>query len=102
MVTILEPPRLYQEEVIPSEPAPAQERIPPPALAQETKQLYEWGYSIPCAGVRYYFFRPAQKISPIPSCSCTNDVPAGQIHRRAGHSGIKSQSVAATPAQMRG
>lgn len=61
MVTILESPNLVLGEVIPAEPAPALEARP-----ARTVQWYEWGYSVPCAGVRYYSFRPAEKPRPVP------------------------------------
>ena len=56
MVTILEP-----REVLPFEPAPSQEQTPPRATRR-----YEWSYSVPCAGVRYFGFRPAPQPAPVP------------------------------------
>lgn len=63
MVTTLEP-----REVITAESAPVQEPMPLPAPAQETTaQRYEWGYSTPCAGVRYYSYLPAGKPRTAPA-----------------------------------
>ena len=56
MVTLLEP-----REVVPAEPAPLTEPMPPRAVRRQ-----EWGYSMPCAGVRYYSFRPQAKPQPTP------------------------------------
>lgn len=50
MVTILE-----TREVIPAEPAAA--AVAPPAAPA---QAPVWGYTVPCAGVRYYTCRPAR------------------------------------------
>ncbi len=55
MVTILEP-----REVIPAQPAPAPEA--PPVL---TAQRWDWGYMVPCAGVRYYTCRALGQPQPI-------------------------------------
>ena len=51
MVTILEP-----REVIPIEPAPA-----PEAPRPRRERRMEWGYLVPCAGVKYFAFRPEPK-----------------------------------------
>ena len=56
MVTLLEP-----REVVPAEPAPLMEPMPPRAVRRQ-----EWGYSMPCAGVRYYSFRPVERPRPVP------------------------------------
>ncbi len=56
MVTILEP-----REAIPAEPAPLAEAVSP-----QFARRYEWGYSIPCAGVRYYSCRHVQEAQPVP------------------------------------
>lgn len=58
MVTLLEP-----REVVPVEPAPALAAEPTPP--REVRRQ-EWGYSIPCAGVRYYSFRPVEEPCPVP------------------------------------
>ena len=57
MVTILEP-----REVISVEPAPVREQMPP-----RTARPYEWGYSMPCAGVKYFAFRPGPRAVPAPA-----------------------------------
>ena len=56
MVTILEP-----REVVPAELAPLMEPMP-----RRAEPRQEWGYSMPCAGVRYYSFRPVEKPRPVP------------------------------------
>ena len=56
MVTILEP-----REVIPVEPAPAPEPLPP-----RTERPMEWGYSMPCAGVKCFGFRTEPRPAPVP------------------------------------
>ena len=57
MVTILEP-----REAIPVEPAPLMETVSPPRPVPRR----EWGYSMPCAGVRYYSYRPVRESRPVP------------------------------------
>ena len=57
MVTILEP-----REVIPTEPEPRRE--PPLPGAART---YEMGYSVPCAGVRFYSVRPVAEPRDVPA-----------------------------------
>ena len=57
MVTILEP-----REVIPREPIAALEVAPP-----RPARTYELGYSVPCAGVRFYSLRPAEKPRRVPA-----------------------------------
>ena len=57
MVTILEP-----REVIPVEPPPVPEPLPP-----RTERRMEWGYSMPCAGVKYFTFRPEPRPAPAPA-----------------------------------
>ena len=54
MVTILEP-----MEVIPAEPV-----VAPEPLRPRTERPMEWGYSMPCAGVKYYAFRPEPRPAP--------------------------------------
>ena len=54
MVTILEP-----REVIPVESAPAPEPLRP-----RMERRMEWGYSVPCAGVKYFTFRPETQPAP--------------------------------------
>ncbi len=61
MVTILEP-----REVISIKPAPVQEPAPLPEPVQERGRRYAWGYSTPCAGVRYYSYLPAGKPRTVP------------------------------------
>ena len=56
MVTLLEP-----REVIPVESAPVAEPAPPRAARR-----YQWGYSVPCAGVRYFGFREEPRKAPVP------------------------------------
>ena len=56
MVTILEP-----REVVQVEPAPVEEPVPPRAARQ-----YKWGYSTPCAGVKYFGFRAEPGTAPEP------------------------------------
>ena len=56
MVTILEP-----REAIPAEPAPMVETAPVRPARQD-----EWGSFMPCAGVRYYSYRPARRPRPVP------------------------------------
>ena len=56
MVTILEP-----REIAPAELPPVLEAQPP-----RTALRQEWGYSMPCAGVRYYSFRPVERPRPVP------------------------------------
>lgn len=56
MVTILEP-----REAIPAEPAPLMETVSPRPAPRR-----EWGYSMPCAGVRYYSYRPVREPRPVP------------------------------------
>ena len=56
MVTILEP-----REVVQVEPAPVVEPMPPCAAPR-----YEWGYSMPCACVKYFGFRAEHKTAPAP------------------------------------
>ena len=57
MVTVLEP-----REVIPRESTPALEVVPP-----RPARTYELGYSVPCAGVRFYSLRPAEQPRPVPA-----------------------------------
>ena len=57
MVTLLEP-----REVAPVEPAPLVVEPAPPRAARR----YEWGYSVPCAGVRYFGFREEPRKAPVP------------------------------------
>ena len=56
MVTILEP-----REAIPAEPVPLAEAVSP-----RPARRYGWGYSVPCAGVRYYSYPPVQEAQPVP------------------------------------
>lgn len=56
MVTILEP-----RETIPAEPVPLADTALPPQARR-----YEWGYSMPCAGVRYYSCRAVREPQPVP------------------------------------
>lgn len=56
MVTLLEP-----REVAPVESVPVAEP-PPPRAARR----YQWGYSVPCAGVRYFGFREEPRKAPVP------------------------------------
>ena len=56
MVTILEP-----MEATLSGPDPAQEPPQP-----RTARIYELGYSVPCAGVRFYSLRPAPLPRAVP------------------------------------
>ena len=55
MVTILEP-----RDAIPAEPAPLAEALPPRPARRDG-----WGYSMPCAGVRYYSYRPVREAQPV-------------------------------------
>ena len=57
MVTILEP-----REAIPAEPAPLTETVSPRPAPRR-----EWGYSMPCAGVKYFAFRPGPRAVPAPA-----------------------------------
>ena len=56
MVMILGP-----REVVQVETAPVAEPIPPRAARR-----YEWGYSMPCAGVKYFGFRAEPGTAPAP------------------------------------
>ena len=54
MVTILEPRQTIPSESIPSEAVPALEKEQP-----RKPRTYEFGYSVPFAGVKFYSFRPS-------------------------------------------
>ena len=62
MVTILGPRELIPEEAAPEEAAPASEAHP-----ARPARTYELGYSIPCAGVRFYSFRPTAVAPAVPA-----------------------------------
>ena len=54
MVTLMEP-----REVAPVDFSPVKEPMPPPVTRR-----YEWSYSVPCAGVKYFGFRAEPRRAP--------------------------------------